>query len=161
MKRILTMMVILICLAGCKSRSGNVADQQTTEETVAGGTVMEEQWKPEEPKLLDTISIAFGDYEAMQAFSKKCQNGEYADGQTVVIDGLINNCPPTVSVGQRNQAGDEYMGTTIAVNGWTEDNYPPDDTRIKVNGKLKRDEQYFFLYLVAEPDSVEIIKNDN
>ena len=40
------------------------------------------------------------------------------------------------------------------------DNYPPDESRVKVKAKLKRNEQFWFLYLTAEPEDVESVEQE-
>jgi len=154
MKKILSVFLLAVCLIGCKSNANIKEDTQSEQGEAVSG-----EWMPAQAQLQETISIAYGDYEAMRAFSKKCQNGEYADGQTVEIDGQISISPMgSASIGQRNEAAGEYIGTMLVVNGWTEDNYPPDETRVKVKAKLKRNEQFWFLYLTAEPEDVESVE---
>ena len=153
MKQLLSLFLIAVCLIGCKSNANTVEDTQSEQGEAVSG-----EWMPAQAQLQDTVSIAYGDYDAMSAFSKKCQNGDYADGQTVTIDGRLSISPMgSVSIGQRNDAKGEYVGTMLVVNGWNEDNYPQDETRVKVSGRLKRNEQFWFLYITAEPEDVESV----
>ena len=154
MKKLLSLFLLAVCLIACKSNANIKAETQSEQnETV------NDEWVITEPAIQDPISIAFGDFDGMFEFSKKCQNGDYADGQTVTIDGEFNISPMgSISIGQRDKAKGEYFGTMLVVNGWTEDNYPPDESRVKVKAKLKRNEQFWFLYLVAEPEDVESVE---
>ena len=153
MKQLLSLFLIAVCLIGCKSNANTMEDTLSDQDNA-----LTEDWSAAQAQLQDTISIAYGDYDAMSAFSKKCQNGDYADGQTVTIDGRLSISPMgSVSIGQRNDAKGEYVGTMLVVNGWNEDNYPQDETRVKVSGRLKRNEQFWFLYITAEPEDVESV----
>ena len=154
MKKILSVFLLAVCLIGCKSNANTMKDTLSDQDNA-----LTEDWSAAQAQLQDTISIAYGDYDAMSAFSKKCQNGDYADGQAVTIDGELSISPMgSVSIGQRDKVKGEYFGTMLVVNGWTEDNYPPDESRVKIKAKLKRNEQFWFLYLVAEPEDVESVE---
>ena len=157
MRKILSLLFLLlfaVCIIACKSNANTKEETQSNQE----GS-MSDEWTFTEPTMQDPISIAFGDFDGMFAFSKKCQNGEFVDGQIVTMDGEYNISPMgSVSVGQRDKVKGEYIGTTLVVNGWTEDNYPPDESRVKVKAKLKRNEHFWFLYLTAEPEDVESVE---
>ena len=108
---------------------------------------------------LEPIEITFGDYDAMFEFSKKCQNNELPEGQIVIIDGEMSVQFRSASIGQRKADEGEYIGTSIIVKGWEEENYPGDESRVKVKALTVQDKEYYYIYLVADPADVEVIQN--
>ena len=157
-KSILICLLIAVALVGCNKKDKNANDpkENTAVEKETKGA-KEITVTPNES--LEPIEIAFGDYDAMFAFSKKCQNNELQEGQIVIIDSEMSVQFRSASIGERKADDGEYVGTSIIVKGWEEENYPGDESRVKVKAFTVQDKEYFFLYLVADPADVEIIKN--
>ncbi len=155
-KSILVCLLIAAALIGC-----NKKDKKA--ETPKENTKIEKENKQTKQiavtpnNSLEPIEIAFGDFDAMSAFSKKCQNNELPEGQPVIIDGEMSVHFRSASIGQKKEG--EYVGTSLYVNGWEEDNYPGDESRVKIKAFTVLEKEYFYLYLVADPADVEIINN--
>ena len=112
----------------------------------------------EAPTMHDPIEITFGDFDKMWEVSKKAQNGEYVNGQIVTIDGELSVSPMgSASIGQRKADEGEYIGTSLKVTGWTEDDYPEDGSRVKVKATMKQNPELWFFYFVAEPNDFTVI----
>ena len=150
MKKILGLAMVMTLaastfLAGCASN--NAAEKPSAEATVA-----------DEPVVTSSseTDIAFGDYAAMEKFSKKAQNMGFEAGQEVTIDGVISIGFSTASIGQSKDGN--FVGTTLDVTGWTLEDFPEEDTRVKVKAKLVQDEENYFFYLKADPSDVKVVE---
>ncbi|MBQ1869115.1 MAG: hypothetical protein II146_01430, partial [Treponema sp.] len=93
---------------------------------------------------------------AMQAVSKKLQNRGYKDGQEITIDGDLSLGFMSASIGQSK--GGMFVGTTLEVNGWKLDDFPEDESRVKVTAKVVTNKEAFFQYLKANPSDVKVIE---
>ncbi len=145
MKRILGLAMVMTLaastfLAGCASN--NAAEKPAAEEPVVTSS--------------SETDIAFGDYAAMEKFSKKAQNMEFEADQEVTIDGVISIGFSTASIGQSKDGN--FVGTTLDVTGWTLEDFPEEDTRVKVKAKLVQDEENYFFYLKADPSDVKVVE---
>ena len=98
------------------------------------------------------VSIEFGDYAGMEKLSKAIQNGEMT-GKIVKIEGTVSHPMTKYSVVQANSDGSKKIGTEFIING--SDNYPKDNDRIVITGKIIEKEP---LYYVIEtiPEKFEI-----
>lgn len=175
---VLTASLAVMCLFGCSKKNAAKNDVPSQNELAAAlGELLasssdseDESWSTEswddllgdltsvsgtKAELQDPIEISFGDFDAMQEFSKKAQNGGFAEGQVVTIDGELSVFNTSVSIGQRNDG--EFIGTSLTVDGWKEDDIPEDGSRVKVKATLKRNPDYFFLYLTASSADVNVI----
>ena len=103
----------------------------------------------------DPITVEFGDFDAMEKVSKTAQNNQYAEGQIITIDGELAINFGHASIGQRKDG--EYVGTTLEVEGWTEDDYPEDGSRVLVKATCKANKDYFFIYLTAKPSDITVL----
>ena len=134
----------LLCLLGCSKKNTAKADVPSQDELSASSA-----------ELQDPIEISFGDFDAMQEFSKKAQNGEFSEGQVVTIDGELSVFNTSVSIGQRKDG--EFIGTTLVVDDWSEDDIPDDGSHAIVKATLKKNPDYYFLYLTASSSDVSVI----
>ena len=103
----------------------------------------------------DPITVEFGDFDAMQKVSKTAQNNQYAEGQIITIDGELSVNFGNASIGQRKNG--EFIGTTLEVEGWTEDDYPEDGSRVLVKATCKANKEYYFIYLTAKPSDITVL----
>jgi hypothetical protein len=87
------------------------------------------------------VTIAYGDYEAMESLSKKIQNGEM-DGKVVKIDGKVSNFSKGMSynIGERRENGNAFIGTTFTIEDGAEDDYPSDGDQVVITGIVKADD---------------------
>ncbi len=102
------------------------------------------------------ITVQFGDFDAMQKVSKTAQNNQYAEGQIIVIDGELSVNFGNAAIGEKSDDG-EFVGTTLEVEGWEEDDYPEDGSRVLVTATCKANKDYFFIYLTAKPSDVTVL----
>ena len=104
----------------------------------------------------DPITVEFGDFEMMEKVSKTAQNNQYAEGQIITIDGILSVNFGHGSIGEKNERG-TFVGTTLEVEGWEEDDYPEDGSRVLVKATCKANKEYYFIYLTAEPSDITVI----
>ena len=155
-KSIIVCLMVAAALFGCKSNKGAKGGTEMTDAEKTGTEV--NPFLENAPTMQDPIEIAFGDFDDMTTVAKKAQNGEYVNGQIVTVEGELSISPMgSVSIGQRNADGDEYIGTTLEVTGWKEDNYPKDGSRVKVKATMKQNPELWFFYLVAAPEDFTVI----
>ena len=102
------------------------------------------------------FNIVYGDYATMQVVAKKLQSMGYKEGQEITIDGELSIGFSSASIGERK--GGMYTGTTLAVTGWTLDDFPEDESRVKVTAKVVTNKEAFFQYLKANPSDVKVIE---
>lgn len=152
-KSILICLLIVAALIGCNK--DKKAEKDVKENTTAKEVSVTAN------ESLEPIEIAFGDYDKMFDFCKKCQNNELPEGQVVIIDGEMSVQFRSASIGQRKADGDEYVGTSLIVKGWEEENFPGDESRAKVKAVTVLEKEYGYIYLVAEPADVEVIEDTN
>ena len=103
----------------------------------------------------DPITVEFGDFDAMQKVSKTAQNNQYAEGQIITIDDELSVNFGNAAIGQRKDG--EFIGTTLEVEGWTEDDYPEDGSRVLVKATCKANKDYYFIYLTAKPSDITVL----
>ena len=157
----------VLCLSGC-SKGKSEAEKQAEALINELSNLTDDDWSnlvdtlvsdtTETKELQPRITIAFGDFAAMQDFASNCQNNRYAEGQEVTIDGKISKGFSSASIGESNGDG-ATIGTTLEVEGWTLDDFPADGSRVKVNAKLKMNPDWFALYLTASPSDVTVVSN--
>ena len=154
-KIFLILFIFLFFIFSCKSNNQTIEENPSIQEEEI---VLETNDFFGESNLLpiqETININFGDFDGMQDFAKKCQNGQFTEGQTVVIDGELS-ISFSASIGGRRD--NEYLGTTLQVEGWTNDNFPEDGCRVKVSATIARNKDYYFEYLIANPEDITVIE---
>lgn len=154
MKKI-SLLVITFCMLfafNCKSNKDVVEEELFMSDTSSDFDF----WGTNEstPVLLDPIEISFGEFDKMVDTSKKCQNYKFAKGQEIIIDGEIS-ITFDMAIGQRKDG--TFIGTSLVVNGWTQDDFPEDGVRAKVKAKVEQNTEYYFEYLVANPEDIQII----
>ena len=104
----------------------------------------------------EPITVEYGDFEAMQKISKTAQNNQYAEGQIIIIDGELSINFGNAAIGEKSADGD-FVGTTLEVEGWGEDDYPEDGSRVLVTATCKANKDYFFIYLTAIPSDLTVL----
>ena len=106
------------------------------------------------------VTVEFGDYEAMKNLSSDIQNGKITD-QVVQIDGTVSNFAKgmSYSIGEKDEANGQSIGTVFKIVGADEDAYPVDGTHAKITGKVAPDpENGLAFYIYTLPEFVEVIE---
>ncbi|MBR2593941.1 MAG: hypothetical protein IKD83_04865 [Firmicutes bacterium] len=154
-------------LTGCgaKDTVEKAADQATAAVEKAGdavekaGDAVEEAVSAADLSAVD-VTVEFGDYEAMKNLSTEIQNGR-ATGQVVQVDGTVSNFAKgmSYSIGEKDEAAGQSIGTTFKIVGVEEDDYPTDGTHAKITGKVAPDpENGAAFYIYTLPEFVEVIE---
>ena len=81
------------------------------------------------------ITVAYGDYDAMEELSKAIQNGEMV-GKVVKIDGIVMHPATSYSIGQANESGSAKIGTQFDIVDTAAAYYPADGDRAVITGKV-------------------------
>lgn len=81
------------------------------------------------------ITVAYGDYDAMEELSKAIQNGEMV-GKVVKIDGIVMHPATSYSIGQANESGSAKIGTQFDIVDAAAAYYPADGDRAVITGKV-------------------------
>ena len=81
------------------------------------------------------ITVAYGDYDAMEELSKAIQNGEMV-GKVVKIDGVVMHPATSYSIGQANESGSAKIGTQFDIVDAAAAYYPADGDRVVITGKV-------------------------
>lgn len=81
------------------------------------------------------ITVAYGDYDAMEELSKAIQNGEMV-GKVVKIDGIVMHPATSYSIGQANESGSAKIGTQFDIVDAAAAYYPADGDRVVITGKV-------------------------
>ncbi|MBO7613766.1 MAG: hypothetical protein J6S81_08145 [Treponema sp.] len=146
-----------MCLAGCATTTKKAVAGAAVNTVASAASSKSADKKSDSKQSKSTeFNIAYGDFEAMQTMAKKLQNRGYKEGQEITIDGELSKGFVTASIGERK--GGMYTGTTLDVKGWTLDDFPEDESRIKVTAKVVTDKENFFQYLRANPSDVKVIE---
>lgn len=146
-----------VCLAGCATTTKKAVAGAAVNTVASAASSKSTDKKSESKQAKSTeFNIDYGDFEAMQAVSKKLQNRGYKDGQEITIDGDLSLGFMSASIGQSK--GGMFVGTTLEVNGWKLDDFPEDESRVKVTAKVVTNKEAFFQYLKANPSDVKVIE---
>ena len=162
MKKLMNLAVIAtlaasMCFIGCATTTKKAVAGAAVNTVASAASSKSTDKKSESSQAKSTeFSIAYGDYAAMQVMAKKLQSMGYKEGQTITIDGELSKGFSTASIGERK--GGMYIGTTLDVKGWKLDDFPEDESRIKVTAKVVTDKENFFQYLKANPSDVKVIE---
>lgn len=81
------------------------------------------------------VTVAYGDYDAMEELSKAIQNGEMV-GKVVKIDGIVMHPATSYSIGQANESGSAKIGTQFDIVDAAAAYYPADGDRVVITGKV-------------------------
>ena len=81
------------------------------------------------------VTVAYGDYDAMEELSKAIQNGEMV-GKDVKIDGIVMHPATSYSIGQANESGSAKIGTQFDIVDAAAAYYPADGDRVVITGKV-------------------------
>ncbi len=98
-------------------------------------------------------TVAYGDFDAMQALSKSIQNGEMV-GKVVKIDGTVSKPGTSYSIVQANEGDTKKIGTKFVIEGADDSSYPKDGSRVVITGKVIEDSPMSFI-IKTVPEKVE------
>lgn len=79
------------------------------------------------------VTIAYGDYEAMQTLASDIQNGRMT-GKIVEIDGIVSHPGTSYSITEANSDGTAKIGTVFNIKDST--TYPADGKHVRVIAKV-------------------------
>lgn len=143
MKKLLAILLVAmlaLCLVAC-------GDDATTDPEATATDVTE----PAE--LFATIEL--GDYEGMEALSQQISNFEVND-QTVKITGIFDKTFDP-SIMEDNGDGDA-IGYAIEVAGWSDADYPENDTTVEIIGTVTLPEGALYPTIIVQPEDFKVIE---
>lgn len=103
------------------------------------------------------ITIAEGDYAAMETFAKELQNVQN-EGKVVKVTGINSrsNFGAKASV-MVSDGGSQKVGTTYIITGVDSiDGYPENDATIEITGVVTKDASGMFCYIAVPADMVVV-----
>ena len=99
-----------------------------------------------------TETVAFGDFDTMQALSKAIQNGEKT-GTVVQIDGVVSNFSKgmSYSISENKADGSGNVGTVFVIDDAPDESaYPSDGTHVLLTGIVVGDGASFNIHTLME-----------
>lgn len=149
MKKIFALTIALlmaVCMASCGSApAANDTTTTTTKSDATTAATKVEQTNAAASS--DSLSVAFGDYDAQETLSRKIQNGEIA-GATVEIEGTVKKIGSSYSIGQVKDG--TFTGTKFSYNG----DYPAENSHVKLVGTVVSSGIVFSI----EAKSIEVVE---
>ena len=101
------------------------------------------------------IKVTYGDYDKMMETSKSIQNYEL-EGVVVEIDGIFKkNMSPSIQM--PNADNSQSIGTTMELVGFSDSDYPKNDTKIHIVGIVRPLNEYAHGIFVAK-DNFKVVE---
>ncbi len=101
------------------------------------------------------VEFLEGSVEAFQAFCKQAQGGQHPDDTIVKIEGVVCKLGTSYSIMQYTSENAK-IGIKFTVEGWADNQYPADNTKVILTASLVRS-PFFFQTLSVKPEDITIL----
>lgn len=138
--------VMILALAACGSTSGG-GGATTAAPAPEVTTAAPAETDATDAPAGDTIEIAYGDYEGIQALAKQASNFEVAEGTVAKIDGIFSEGISVPSIMEADGTGSKF-GLNMYIDGDAE--LPEDGTDVEVTGTFKKGDMFMEFHVNPE-----------
>ena len=144
-------LVAVLALTACGESNNGGSTGGEKETTAAVETTAPDSGEASFPAPSSDIfaTIALGDFDGISALCDQIQNFE-ADNKTVVIEGEIDKTGSSWVIHEANEAGTEYRGYAIQVEGWEDSDYPANGTVAEIVGVVVPDGLAHYIAILPE-----------